>query len=287
MYENARLGFHLSVQGNVANAPMEAMQSNYRAFQIFVTNPRSWSVTDISGDSAAGFRRLVRESGAVPFAHMPYLCNPSSPRREVLERSIGALKGNMRNCETLGVRYLVAHVGSHLGSGAEAAMHTLTGALSEAMGACTGVDILLENSSGYRNSMGSSMDELGRMIDSVGSSRLGVCLDTCHAYANGYDVSSRKGTIALMDEIESSFGLDKVKLVHLNDSRYELGSKLDRHWNIGKGHIGRKGFVQFFGNSRLKTDYFVMETPVSSDRDRSSDMRAALRAMREADSGVP
>ena len=128
-----------------------------------------------------------------------------------------------------------------------------------------------------------SIDEIGKIIDSIGKKNIGVCLDTCHAFAAGYDISTKNGTENLMDEIEGSIGLEKVKCIHLNDSRYKLGSGLDRHWHIGEGFIGKKGFVEFFRNNRLDTEYFIMETPFQKENDDIKNIDMAKKLMAEAE----
>ncbi len=269
------------MQGSVANAAQEALSNGYGTFQMFVTNPRSWAIGEINGNDSLMFKELVRKSHAMPFAHASYLCNPSSPKDDIHRKTISSLKGNMENCARLGIRYLVIHIGSHLGAGHVAALRNSAETISHVIDTTSGVELLLENSAGYTNSFGSDFKEIAKIMDEIGREKVGVCLDTCHAYAYGYDIATAAGTAALMDEIEQAVGMRSVKLVHLNDSKYQLGSHLDRHWHIGKGHIGRQGFIDFFRNMRLKTDCFVMETPEDEYGDRESDMRAALSIIEE------
>ncbi len=272
--ENVRFGFHLSINGGVASAAAEAKREGYGVFQMFVTNPRSWRITAVENNEAVLFRKIARECKSVPFAHAPYLCNPSSPRGEIQSKTIAALIGNMVNCSQLDIRYLVVHIGSHLGMGEENALMNATEVFRRVLDSTGDVGLLLENSAGYTNSFGSSFKEIAMILDSIKSKRLGICMDTCHAFSYGYNIATEAGTAALMDEIEATTGLDAVKLIHLNDSKYPIGSHLDRHWNIGKGYIGTSGFVEFFRNSRLTTKYFVMETPVPPDYDRGEEMEA-------------
>ncbi|EQD30316.1 apurinic endonuclease Apn1 [mine drainage metagenome] len=156
----------------------------------------------------------------------------------------------------------------------------MVGTIDYALRESAGTSILLENSAGYTNSLGSKIEEIGDIIKDVGSNRVGMCLDTCHTFAAGYDISSKAGAADLMDEIDMHVGLGRVKLVHLNDAKFELGSGLDRHWHIGKGHIGIKGFVNFFSSSRLPTECFVMETPENDEGNGATDMRAVFKIMR-------
>lgn len=275
-----RFGFHMSIAGSVANAPREAVLHGYPVFQMFTTSSRSWSNSKIDSNASSEFRDMVRRNSLEPFAHIPYLCNPGSPNEDVYSKSRKMLIDNMGNCESLGIKYLVVHMGSHLGKGFDEIGDRLTDTIMHALRRSASTHILLENSAGYNNSVGSHMKEIGNIIESVGDKRVGVCLDTCHAFAAGYDIASKKGTSSLMDEIEESFGIDKIKLVHLNDAKFPLGSGLDRHWHIGKGHIGMKGFANFFRISRLTADCFVMETPENTDGDDHTNMQAVSKIMK-------
>ena len=276
-----RFGFHMSIAGSVANAPREAALHGYPVFQMFTTSSRSWSNSKIDSKASSEFRDIVRRNSLEPFAHIPYLCNPGSPNEDVYSKSRKMLVDNLGNCELLGVKYLVIHMGSHLGRGFDEIGDRLADTIMHALHRSASTHILLENSAGYSNSVGSHMQEIGKIIDRIGSGRVGVCLDTCHVFAAGYDIASKKGTRSLMDEIEESIGIDNVKLVHLNDAKFPLGSGLDRHWHIGKGHIGMNGFANFFRSSRLTTDCFVMETPENKDGDDSTNMQAVSKIMEE------
>lgn len=273
-------GFHMSIAGSVANAPREAAAHGYPTLQMFTTSSRSWTGSMIEGTDAAEFKGIVARQSLKPFAHIPYLCNPGSPNEEVYKKSRKMLVDNLENCKSLGIKYLVIHIGSHLGKGFAYASERLVDTVDYALHESRFAGILLENSAGYVNSIGSHLDEIGSIIDSIGSRRMGMCLDTCHAFAAGYDISSKAGTAKLMDEIEEHIGLGNVRLVHLNDAKFGLGSGLDRHWHIGEGYIGMKGFVNFFNSSRLETDCFIMETPENSGGDTRTDMEAVRGIMK-------
>ena len=276
-----KFGFHLSIAGSVANAPREAAAHGYPTFQIFTTSSRSWVNSRIDKSPALEFKGIVKDRSIEPFAHIPYLCNPGSPNADVYRKSRKMLADNLGNCEILGIKYLVIHMGSHLGKGFEGASERFADTVEYALRESTATHMLLENSAGYTNSLGSHIDEIGSIIDRVGSRRIGVCLDTCHAFAAGYDISSKDGTKKLMDEIEESIGFEKVRLVHLNDAKFGLGSGLDRHWHIGKGHIGIEGFINFFDNSRLENDCFIMETPENGYGNDVTNMQAVRSIMKK------
>jgi deoxyribonuclease-4 len=275
-----RLGFHMSIAGSVANAPRNAAAMGLGCFQIFTSNARSWEHKGPGKAECAEFIKCVKGHDLAAFAHMPYICNLSSGKREVHEKSIQALVANIRDCEALGIGYLVAHLGSHLGKGVEPGMERLCDALGTALHKTERVTVLMENSSGYKNSMGSSFGDLGRILDTVGTDRLGICFDTCHAFAAGYDLSTEAGVERVVEEFESQIGASRLGLVHLNDAKFPLGSGRDRHWHIGKGFIGDQGFISLFRSKPFSRGSFVMETPMSRPGDDTMNYLATKRIIR-------
>jgi deoxyribonuclease-4 len=278
-----RLGFHESTAGSVANAPRCAAAKGCGDFQLFTSNPRAWANVSIPEKGRLEFIELNREYKLTPFAHMPYLCNIASANAAVYKKSRAMLVDNLRNCMKLEIKYLVIHLGSHLGKGVEYGMDNVCKAISSALDATEGVTILLENSSGYKNSVGSKFSEIGRIIDRIGSDRVGVCFDTCHAFAAGYDLRTEQSVAAVEEEFTSLIGARNLKLVHLNDAKYELGSGRDRHWHIGQGYIGRNGFVSLFSNPLFNHGFFVLETPGSRfGGDEEINLRAVKDIIRTA-----
>ena len=278
-----RFGFHVSISGGIFNAPAFALLEGYKAFQFFPSSSRAWEVKDIGEVAAKKFVSISEDNDILPFAHIPYLCNPASPETEVIRKSKRMLVESMGICSRLKTRYIVVHLGSHKGKGIDGGISSILEVLKHALDSVKGVDILLENTSGYRNSVGSNFSEIGRIIDGIGSKRIGLCFDTCHAFAAGYDLRSEAGTERTVGEIDSEVGLERLKLVHLNDAKYPLGSRLDRHWHIGKGHIGRKGFVNLFRNKAFASGNFIMETPFNEEGDDKSNMRAVESILIEAE----
>jgi len=277
-----KLGFHLSISGGVSNAPAYAAKHGYGTFQLFLGSSRSWHSNPIDKKEVEKFRGIVAKNNLYPFAHIPYLCNPSSPDTNVHSKSIEMIIENMEKCNALGIKYLVLHMGSHKGTGIKRGISNIESALSSSLDAVGNVELLLENSAGYKNSIGSRFDEIGHVIDLVGKKRLGLCLDTCHAFAAGYDIRNPEKLDVMIEEIDSSVGKSKIKLVHLNDARYGLGSGLDRHWHIGMGEIGRDGFVNLFRNSAFSSGFFIMETPTNSQGNESTNMAEVLSIISEA-----
>ena len=274
-----RYGFHMSISGSISNAAMHAGEKGYGAFQIFTANARSWKANHIDESEGKRFFKYSKEFDSTPFAHAPYLCNPASPKQDVWEKSIELLISNMENCKALGIKSIVVHMGSNVGSGREAGIERIIEFSKKAMHAVESVRILFENSSGDTNSMGSSFNEMAEIIAGTKSKNVGICIDTCHAFAAGYDMCTENGVRRMFEEIESSMGIDRIGLIHLNDAKFDLGSGLDRHWHIGKGFIGETGFINLFKSGYLDGKCLIMETPENREGDDSSNERELLKVM--------
>ena len=277
-----RFGFHMSIAGAISNAARTAGESGYGAFQLFTASSRSWKQKQVGKADATEFVRYLKDYDTEPFAHIPYLCNFASANPEVLAKSREMLITNMRNCSELSIGNLVIHMGSHLGKGAEYGLGSITESLGMAFDAVHGVRILLENTSGYTNSIGSTFTEISKVTDEFEAGKVGICLDTCHAFAAGYDLRNADGIGAMVKELDTKIGLDRLGLVHLNDAKFDIGSKLDRHWHIGKGFIGESGFAAFFENEAFRKGSFVMETPVNAQGGDESNIRTLSRILKKA-----
>jgi deoxyribonuclease IV len=280
--ERIRLGFHLSIAGALANAPVEAHNRNYDAFQIFTTSARSWKNSTIGSIDKDNFMKSTNDNDLKAFAHIPYLCNPASPNQPVYEKSKEMLVNNIRNCELLGIDSLVIHLGSHLDKGMSVGIENICAAVSAAIDSTNNVKILLENGSGYKNCVGSKFSDIAEIIDRVGSERVGVCFDTCHAFAAGYDLSSIDAVDKTMGEFSDCIKLSRLGLIHLNDAKYPLASGLDRHFHIGKGNIGRNGFIALFKNKAFSNGSFIMELPEDEEGSHLDDIRAIQSIIKEA-----
>ncbi len=277
-----KLGFHMSIAGSVANAPRAAAEMGYGDFQLFTTSARAWANTKVPEKDRLEFIELNKRHSLTPFAHIPYLCNIASTNPLVYEKSKTMLVDNIRNCMALEIGGLVIHLGSHLGKGTKYGIENVCNALNHALDKTSKVEILLENTSGYKNCVGSKLEEIGVIIDRLGSDRIGVCFDTCHAFAAGYDLRTKGDVEKVEKEFVSFIGAKKLKLVHLNDAKFPLGSGLDRHWHIGKGNIGRAGFVNLFENKLFDHGFFVLETPVNEEGDGGTNMAEVKSIIKEA-----
>jgi deoxyribonuclease-4 len=273
-----RIGVHVSIAGGLDRAVDRAVERGCDVFQIFSRSPRGWRAKDLSSDEVDRFRTKMEVSGtALAVDHMPYLPNLASPREEVYSRSVDLLMAELDRCQRLGLPYLVTHLGSHLGSGWETGKKRIVDALDAALSdANRDVMLLLENTSGTKNSMGSSFEEIAAIIDAVGTSsfRVGVCLDTCHLFTAGYDLRTKGDLHSTLEQFDQFIGLNRLKLVHLNDSRGTFGSRLDRHEHIGLGEIGIEGFREILQNEFLRGLPMILETPVDKRRDDAGNLKA-------------
>lgn len=269
-----KLGYHVSVAGGISLAFDRAQELGCDCMQLFVSNPRGWETRKPDAKDASSFRARRKGTGIEPIAHMPYLPNLASPREEVYAKSRKALAETLEHCNLLGIRYLVMHLGSHLGEGIEKGRERVADTINEAEGRRGNVIMLLENEAGQRNSVGSRLEELTAIHDMVDGKGVGFCLDTCHVFAAGYDIRRRDAA----KEVVDTLGADRIRCLHLNDAKYPLGSGLDRHADIGFGHIGRKGFETFFRATGLAGKPMIMETPLVET---TKDARGELLAVRK------
>ncbi len=271
-----KVGVHVSISGSIDQAVDRAQEYGCDTFQVFTRNPQGWKFGDLDPDQVEKFREKLGQSKISPVVdHMPYLPNLSCPEDEIYAKSVASFAAEVDRCGTLGISYLVVHLGSHLGKGREVGLERISSALSLAAKRAKGeLRILLENMAGTKNSMGSNFQEIREILDSVKRrERLGVCLDTCHLYAAGFDVQSERGVQQTMARFNEVVGFDTLKVVHLNDSKGGLGSGLDRHQNIGKGYIGEKGFRAILHHPAVKELPLILETPVDEPDDVLNDLR--------------
>jgi len=272
-----KLGFHVSIRDGVDRAVDRADVIGCTTFQIFTQSPRMWKHRELREEEVKRFKDRLRETGVDPvFSHMPYLPNLSTPNLVNYRKSVGTLIAETRKCNQLGIRYLVTHLGSHLGSGPDRGIERIVEALNHVNTVFDETPtILLENTSGKTNEVGSTFHEISQIIERAESDRVGVCLDTCHAYTRGYNIAKRQGLSEALNELDSHVGLGRLHLVHLNDARDPLGSRLDRHEHIGLGNIGEEGFKVIL-NSELREVPMVMETPMDERRADVDNMRKAM-----------
>ena len=250
------------VGGSVKAAPERAEAIGADALQLFVQSPRAWRFPNHDLEVLGSFEERARTAGMEAWiVHAIYLCNFASPDKEIYGKSVATLRSTVDTACAIGADGVVFHVGSHLGSGFEAGLDRAAPALEQVLERCSDTTwLLIENSAGTGGTMGRSIEEIAQLIDRLGGhSRLGVCLDSCHLWASGADVTDAAALDALLDEFERLIGLDRLRALHVNDSVTPLGSNRDRHANLKEGVIG-DGLATFLGNRRLQDLPAIVET---------------------------
>ncbi len=273
------MGLHVSSAGSLDLAFDRALDLGATTFQIFTRNPNQWKFKPIPEETILAFREKRKSSGFARIVdHMPYLPNLASPEKSTMRISRYTLEEEVKRCDALGIDYLVVHLGSHLGKGTAVGIANIAGACDQAIAASEGGTlILLENMAGQKNSVGARFEEIRGILDRVKKDvRMGVCLDSCHLYAAGFDIGSTEAVANTMGLFDEVVGLDRLKVVHLNDSKGTLGSRLDRHENIGKGRLGRKGMGAFLHYRGISERPLIMETPYEDVRT----MRRSIKLVR-------
>jgi deoxyribonuclease-4 len=282
-----RLGAHESIAGGMHRALDRAKSAGCEAVQLFVKPNRAWAVPLLTEEEVALFRSKVEKMGIRPIVgHASYLLNLCSPQDDLWRRSIDTLVVEVERCEALGVPWLVLHPGAHVGTGEEAGLTRMARALGEVHAATPGFDtrILLETTAGQGTRLGYRFEHLAWLLDQTPQGeRLGICLDTCHVFAAGYELRTPEGYAATMRAFDRVIGLDRLEAIHLNDSKGELGSWKDRHEHIGKGHIGLQGFRHVLNDTRLARLPGILETPKSDDLHEDRENLAVLRRLCEGD----
>lgn len=279
------LGAHKSIAGGLHRAFERGDQIGCDTMQIWVKNPRQWDAPPLTETEIRDFQAARGESEIAPVVvHAAYLINIASPKPALWEKSIRALITEVERCEALDVPYLVLHPGAHTGSGMQAGLERAAQALDRVHGATPGaaVRILLETMAGQGTTLGGDFEGLAYILAHVKEhTRLGICLDTCHVFAAGYDLRTAAGSEATITAFDQTLGLDRLQVVHLNDSRYPLGSHKDRHAHIGAGELGAAAFRRLLNDPRLAKVPGILETPKGKDAVEDQKNLATLRSLIE------
>jgi deoxyribonuclease-4 len=271
-----RIGFHVSISGGFSLAVQRAHELGCSTMQIFSRNPRGWTVKPLEKADVEEFRKLRAEWDIGPvFVHANYLINLASPKPDLFEKSIEQFVVDLERTEKLGAEYLVTHLGSASGQQPDWMIDRVSAALNMAMKLHKPeATILLENTAGEKGDIGFELEQVQDVISMLSSTKnVGICYDTCHGFAAGYDIRAKKDVDSLAKKIDSTVGLARLKGMHLNDCLRDFGSRVDRHWHIGEGKIGLDGFAHLLNHPAFKDVPKIMETPKETEEDDPRNMK--------------
>lgn len=263
-----RVGAHVSISGGPEKAVERQQEIRGNCGQIFAGSPRTWKVSEYEKEDGEVFQELRDDTDQNPYViHSTYLVNLGTPKDDLFKKSLKCLQSELDAAEALGVEYVVFHPGAHTGSGRENGIERIAEGIDELEIPET-VTLLLENTAGKGTTLGRSFGELRQIIENADTpdEKIGVCIDTCHAHAAGYNLVDEDGFQDFLQEIEEDLGLEAVKVLHLNDSKDERGSEKDNHEHIGEGNIGDKGFENIVNCEKLEELPMVLETPNSDEK---------------------
>lgn len=263
------IGVHVSAAGGVENAPERAKELGAECFQFFSRSPRGGAAPEITEEKAAAFKAKCEAYGMETYIHTPYYINFAATKKDIAENTVRIIREEMERASKLGVKYVITHLGSANGWPGAEKDKTPGGALKRTWKGLRQVfhgkpdwsaRLLLEISAGSGNVIGDTFDELAFLLKNIGKRDLQVCLDTCHMFASGYDVRNKEAWDETLEKFEATLGLRRLKLVHVNDSKTDLGGHVDRHEHLGKGKIGEEGFKAMLTHPALQEVNFILET---------------------------
>jgi deoxyribonuclease-4 len=265
---------HLSFK----DGPRLAKEIGCRALQIFCGNPRGWQKSPLDPEFVKSFRAGLETNGIDPLVvHATYLINPAAKDDRFYKLSCDSMTTELQRAAQVAAKFYVLHIGNHMGAGPEVGRKKVAECMRAAAAATpNGPEILVENTCGSGTTLGTTFEEIKALMDEVQLDRLGLCLDTCHALAAGYDIRTPAGVKEMFDNIDRTIGLKRLRCLHVNDSKGAVGSKLDRHEHIGKGEIGRAGFSALFSDPRVWHLPAILETPRENTQDEWDNLWAAI-----------
>ena len=259
-----KVGVHVSIAGKIYEAVDQAKELGCDTFQIFSRSPRSWQIKELKKAEVEEFKKRRKEAKITPVVvHIPYLINLASPEEPLYQRSISAYIEDIKRAEILGANYFVTHIGNHKGKGEKYGISRIVSALNQIVNQTKPrLKILLENTVGAGTVLGYNFAQLTAIIKGIKEAKyFGLCLDTAHAYAAGYNIATESGLEKMLKEIDELIGINRLFLIHANDSKTPLGSRVDRHEDIGKGEIGKEAFTRIVNHPALRPLPFILETP--------------------------
>jgi deoxyribonuclease-4 len=259
----------MSIAGGVDQAPLRGKEVGCDTIQVFTKSNRQWHAKRLTDREAEAFKANLAATGMGPVvAHDCYLINLAAPGGPLWKKSVAAFRVELERAERLGIPYLVTHPGSHVGAGEAEGIHRVGEALNDLHAVLPGhrVQVLLETTAGQGTSLGYRFEQLAAILAEVEQpDRVGICLDTCHVFAAGYDIRSPDGYRRTLEELDACLGLRRLKAIHLNDSKGGLGSRVDRHDHIGQGRLGLAPFRHLLNDPRLRRVPMILETPKDDD----------------------
>jgi len=259
------LGGHMSIAGGLYKAIERGEEIDCTAIQIFTKSNRQWGAKDLTDEDVARFKSAWKNSSSVKsvVAHSTYLINLGSPSQATYKKSVASLEMELKRCEMLGIPYLVLHPGSHLGSGEIKCLNQIAIALDRIFKKVPGKSkILIETMAGQGTGVCYTFEQIAHIFKKItNKKRLGVCFDTCHVFAAGYDFRTKKGYDDVMKKFDSTIGFSRLKVFHINGSKKDIGSRVDRHEDVGKGKIGKDAFGFIFNDERFFDIPKILETP--------------------------
>lgn len=280
-----KLGVQVSIAGNIYKSVERAKELGCNTMQIFSRNPRQWRRASLSDEDAEIFKEKVREAKISPVViHTPYTLNLATPKRNFYKITVREFIADLIEADKLNADYLITHMGSFKGGSERGGLLRVTNALKKILKETKGVktEVLLENTSGSGRWLGYTFSHQRFILKELNwTERVGICLDTAHAWAAGYKINETKGLNSLLNEIKQEVGIERLKIIHLNDTREELGSRQDRHFAIGEGKIGKIGFSLILNHSKLKNLPFILETPKKSDEDDIKNLKMVRRLYKD------
>ena len=275
-----RIGAHASIAGGVDNAVDEQLEYDGNCGQIFTHSPQVWRDPDIGADEAERFREASSANDLGPWViHSSYLVNLCTPKPDLREKSIASMQAEVDAAATLGIPYVNVHLGAHTGAGVEGGLDNAASALEE-LDVPDGVTVLVESDAGGGTKLGSTFEELAGVLDRCDLD-LGICLDTAHLFAAGYDLSTPEGVDETFETFNETVGRERLACVHLNDSKHDCGTNKDEHAHVGEGKIGEAGMEAFINHDAVADVPLVLETPTEDGKsfawnvERVRELRAA------------
>jgi deoxyribonuclease-4 len=262
------LGAHIPASGGLAKALRRAKELDCTAVQVFTSSPQQWKCKPVSEEMASDFKLAVQETGITALvSHDSYLINLCALDPAKREQSIGAMKSEAERCATYGIPYVVSHMGAHMGQGEEAGLAGVAESLARVLHETPEtVTILMETTAGQGSALMAKFEQLARVLDLLDwHERVGICLDTCHIFVAGYDIRSQETYEQTWSEFDRIIGIPRLKVIHCNDSKKGLGSRVDRHAHIGEGELGSEPFRLLVNDPRFENVPIVIETEVENE----------------------